>query len=319
MKTLWSWIGSFAIASMLTWTASAAQAEDAASKPATAPVETARAEAAKPVVPSAGAPGPFRRLAPGVMKSVDNAPQPAETVSRHDVVELLAVDPNYDFAKDIEFRRDIWSLDFHFKPVRIIQADVPQPSGQMQRKAIWYMVYSVTNTGEVMRPKQKPDGSHDIESVKDTNLTVKFVPSFLLVAENVNKSYPDRVIPAALSFGNKPGPIQLREDPNRRFYNTAEMAREIKPGETVWGVATWEDIDPKTNRFSVYVSGLTNAYVWTDEPGRFTATSPLGTGRRLAQKTLKLNFRRVGDAQEIKENQIRYGIPDAVDYEWVYR
>ena len=43
-------------------------------------------------------------------------------------------------------------LDFKFKPVRMIWVDIPQPSGYMQRKLIWYMVYSVTNTGKVMHP-----------------------------------------------------------------------------------------------------------------------------------------------------------------------
>ena len=30
--------------------------------------------------------------------------------------------------------------------------DIPQPSGMMQRKLIWYMVYSITNDGKVMEP-----------------------------------------------------------------------------------------------------------------------------------------------------------------------
>ena len=38
------------------------------------------------------------------------------------------------------------------------------------------------------------------------------------------------------------------------------MCRDIAVGETLWGVATWEDIDPRIVRFSVYVFGLTNAY-----------------------------------------------------------
>ena len=64
------------------------------------------------------------------------------------------------------------------------------------------------------------------------------------------KVYPDRVIPVALD------PIRLREDPQRRFLTSVEMCREIPVGETLWGVATWEDIDPRIVRFSIYVSGL---------------------------------------------------------------
>ena len=75
-----------------------------------------------------------------------------ETVSRHDVVGLLAVDPKFDWAKDIAFHRDVWVLKFQFKPMRMIWVDIPQPGGFMQRKLIWYMVYVVTNTGKIMHP-----------------------------------------------------------------------------------------------------------------------------------------------------------------------
>ncbi len=75
------------------------------------------------------------------------------------------------------------------------------------------------------------------------------------------KVYPDRVIPVAMLA------IRQREDPNRKFLNTVEMCREIAVDETLWGIATWEDIDPRIVRFSVYVSGLTNAYRWKDLAG----------------------------------------------------
>lgn len=294
-----------------------APAEKAAPAPETAPAAKTEPAAKQPVAPAPAAPralappGPYRRLAPGVMRTVDPRRQPLEAVSRHDVVELLAVDASYDFAKDVEFRRDIWALDFKFKPMRMIYVDIPQPSGQMQRKLIWYLVYSVTNPGKVMRPTMEQDGSYRLEPVDEP---IRFAPGFLLEAVGLNKSYPDRVIPIAMA------PIRLREDPNRQFYNTVEMqGRTLKPGEAVWGVATWEDVDPKTNRFSVYVKGLTNAYQWIDEPGRFKKGEPLGTGRHLLTKTLQLNFRRTGDEFEVKESQVHYGIPDGVDYQWVYR
>jgi hypothetical protein len=290
-------------------------------KTAAKPADASKAPAApeKPYLsppPAAGQPaagaaaGPFRPLAPGALKSVDPMSEVDETVSRHDVVELLAVDPKLDFAKEVPFRRDIWALEFKFKPVRMIYVDLPQPSGYMQRKQIWYLVYTVTNRGKTMHPVQAEDGTYTIEYV---DKPLHFVPAFLLNSTQLDKWYPDRVIPAAI------GPIRMREDPNRPFYNTVEMVRDIQVGETVWGVATWEDIDPRTDRFAIYVSGLTNAYKWSDDPGKFKPGSPLGTGRYLLRKTLKLNFWRPGDAIEPKEKEIRFGIPGELDYEWVYR
>ncbi|NUQ62760.1 MAG: hypothetical protein HUU20_09735, partial [Pirellulales bacterium] len=246
-----------------------------------------QAEQPQAAAPAAGpAAAPYRQLAPGVMKSVDASPEIDETFARHDVVELTAVDPNFKWAKDVDFRRDIWHLNLQFKPVRMIWVDVPQPGGKMQRKLIWYMIYSVTNPGKTLHPLPDENGTFKVETIDQP---IRFVPEFLLVNDEFNKTYPDRVVPAAL------GPIRMREDPARNFLTSVDIVREIPVGETLWGVAMWEDVDPRIDRFSVQVHGLTNAYKWQDEPGKFKPGDTIGTGRRLARKTLKLNFWRPGD------------------------
>jgi hypothetical protein len=266
--------------------------------------------------PTASAPqpatsGPFRKLAPGVMQAIDPHLEEAETVSRHDVVELLAIDPNLDWAKDVAFRREVWFLELKFKPMRMIRVDVPQPGGRMKQKLLWYLAYSVTNPGKIMPSVEAAAGTYQLQ---DSDKPVLFVPEFRLESHEFGKVYRDRVIPIAV------GPIQMREDPNRKLHNSVEMARNIKVGETVWGVATWEDLDPRIDRFSVYVNGLTNAYRWQDTPGAFKAGDPIGKGRRFTRKTLKLNFWRPGDEFYPHEKEFRFGsIPGEVDYEWVYR
>jgi hypothetical protein len=304
-----------------------------------------------------------RKLAPGVLKTVDPQRQWAEAFSRHDMVELLAVEPpdaKFDWARNVTFRHDVWTLQFEFKPVRMIHVDVPQPSGRMRRKLIWYMVYSVTNrkieektwylvyneqqekleekviavdgAGGVAEPPPQYGWMHPLQSQEGTyqiqflNKPIRFIPEFLLESHEFNKVYPDRVIPVAIGDPRGKGPIWLREDPNQRFYTSVQMCDAgkgpegaVAVGETVWGVAMWEDIDPRIDRFSVYVRGLTNAYRWQDEEGAYRQGSPIGTGRRLSRKTLKLNFWRPGDRYFEHEREIRYGIPGQVDYEWVYR
>jgi len=265
---------------------------------------TIRAEEPKPTKE------PFRKLAPGVMTTVPPSLEYDETVSRHDVIELLTSDSTLDWAKDVPFRRDIWCLEFRFKPVRMIYVDIPQPNGKMRRELIWYMVYSVTNKGEVLHPVPDENGTFKVETV---DKPVRFIPEFLLESPEFHKVYADRVIPLAV------GPIQQREDPNRKLLTTVEMCREIAVGETVWGVVTWNNLDPRIDRFSIYIQGLTNAYRWKDEPGVYKKGDPLGKGRRLSRKTLKLNFWRPGDEYAEHEREIRLGIPGEVDYEWVYR
>jgi hypothetical protein len=271
-------------------------------------------EAAKPQAAKAqpAESGPYRKLAAGVMRSVDSPLGAEDVVSRHDVVELVAVDPKLDWAKDVAFRNEVSYLEFQFKPVRMILVDVPQPNGRMKQKLIWYMVYRVTNPGKVLRSVEGADGTYELQ-LHDSAKPIQFIPEFRLECQDLGKTYRDRLIPIAVAA------IQMREDPNRKFYNSVEMAREVKAGETVWGVATWEDVDPRTDRFSVYVSGLTNAYKWADTapvgPG-----DPIGKGRKFTRKTLKLNFWRPGDEFFPHEKEIRYGgIPGGVDYEWLYQ
>jgi hypothetical protein len=263
--------------------------------------------------PSGAAAAPkYRKLAPGIMKVVKPELLVEETFCRHDIVELLAVDPGFKWARDIPFRRDIWGLEFQFKPMRMIWVDIPQTdTDRMRRQLVWYLIYSVTNSQKVLHPVEQADGTWNVEEIARP---LKFIPQFLLEAPEFNKVYPDQLIPVAI------GPIRMREDSNRRLLNTVEMSQQaIQPGETVWGVATWVGVDSRIDRFSVYVQGLTNAYRWRDEPGAYKKGDPLGKGRRLSRKTLKLNFWRPGDEFFEHEGEIRYGMPGGLDYEWVWR
>jgi hypothetical protein len=320
--------------------------------------------------PAASSPG-FRRLAPGVETTIPILRDASETVSRHDIVDLLngtpdlPWTPNYlaetqtlaSMAKNIPYRRTIWNIEFTFKPLRMIEVDVPQPDGRMQRKLIWYMVYRVKNNGGQLRPKLReadetvavpgqtaevgavvgqteftiPKGTFTVELTDkvvlpiDTSSTereaLKFMPLFTLEAPKLTtpKAYLDRVIPVAVPE------IQRREDAKRNLLNSVQMSATTIPLSTdridrsVWGVVTWEDIDPQTDFFSIYVQGLTNAYKWEDTPEAVQAGSAPGTGKKFVQRTLKLNFWRPSDEFDENEREIRYGVPGEVDYEWVWR
>ena len=152
-----------------------------------------------------------------------------------------------------------------------------------------------------------------------TDREVRFFPQFVLEAPEYHKAYLDRVIPLAIPA------IQQKEDANRKLLNSVEVGSKLIPlsndlvDRSVWGVATWEDIDPRVDFFSVYVQGLSNAYHWVDPPAAFKSGDPPGTGRVLTQKTLMLNFWRPGDEYVEDQRIIRYGVPGKVDYSWVYR
>lgn len=286
------------------------------------------------------------QFAPGVLTIVEPEPDPRDTVVVHDIVELRAMadlqrEPNantksrtlYEMAAEVPFRRDVWYLEFAFKPLRMLEVDVPQPSGKMQRKLVWYLVYRVRNTGVGLTPAEQPDGTY--LTAEKTTESVRFYPQFVLTSQDIDaegkkirKAYLDRIVPTAVAA------IQRRELPDGELLNSVEMSEQLLEAETgrairgLWGVAIWEDVDPKIDFFSVFVTGLTNAYDWQD-PEDFQVGDPPGTGRRFLRKQLQLNFWRPGDAYAEEEREIRFGSApgeadlyssdEGVAYQWVYR
>ena len=295
---------------------------------------------------AASAQGRYRKLAPGVIKKIEPQIDEEETFSGpREVVELvgdakLNWNPNYSSktntllakAQATIFRRQVWGLEFGFKPVRMIEVD---------GKQIWYLEYYVKNNGMHKNPEPETDQNGNvIYSNKLVNHTVRFFPNFVLESHELNRAYMDSVMPAAVAK------IRRREDPNRKFYDSVSISsipiKVSTPDEdnSVWGIATWTNVDPRTDFFSVFVRGLTNAYRWEDPDGAFRPGSEPGTGRRYSFKTLQLNFWRPGDSIDPNEREIRYGlptkaqlppkkggdeilsiyrVPERVDYQWIYR
>ncbi len=148
-------------------------------------------------------------------------------------------------------------------------------------------------------------------------------------AARISKAYLDRVIPAADAA------ISQRETPGHMLLNSVEISKQPIPvsdgriDRSVWGVATWIDIDPRIDFFSIFVSGLTNAYRWIDTPATYHPGDPPGKGRQFVHKILQLNFWRPGDDLTLNEREFRYGVPldkaylysvpDGVAYRWLYR
>jgi hypothetical protein len=339
-----------------------------------------------------------RKVGPGVLRVIPTSLEESETV--HGTLELpeivtaqpdLQWTPNFisqsrtihERAKQVNLRRAIWGLEFTFKPLRMIEVDVPQPSVKMRRKMVWYMVYRVrylgsdlypvpTSLDDVVKPPEdflsqlnntnaahfppvpplrgaagpldpKILGSYEgfnreVMGVGRKDLEYRrFFPHIVLRSHDYNKEYLDRVIPSALK------PVSERERVGRPLLNSVQMAAtkvmmsDGRIDRGVWGIATWEDVDPRTDHFSVYIQGLTNAYKFLETSDDFKPEDPPGKGRQFKFKTLQLNFWRPGDSVLEHETEVRYGIPvmrnegeqaevfqkygvdKRLDYRWIYR
>lgn len=396
-----------------------------------------------------------KQLAPGVMTSIRPFINYSETFQWSDIPEIAAEaegddDRSFDWAKNLYFSKEVWCLQFSFKPIRFAFVDFPNKEGKMDRKLVWYMVYSVTNTGQfvgsgvaqqaenksnIMVREEEPareegnvpplaraeeqgnrelgevmpidnssvspqeielkannldgtyvikdldyiNGTYQLKEVKEGETqkikvkdkeetvrtyslepvsapkpmegngsplskeeirekgTVQFSPQFIMTSQNLTgpvdyqkgedglfragelertqNTWNDQFLPLAFTQ------IAATEDPNQKFQTSISFpAVKIAPGETYWGIATWTDIDPRVNNFTIYISGLTNALRWTDDEEKAynkDNTVPM-TGRNVFRKVLKLNFFRPGDTDITPESKVYFGVPGQKASDWVY-
>ena len=293
-------------------------------------------------------------------------------------------------TKNIVLRREIGCLEFAFTSLQVKVIEVPQPSGKMQRKTIWYLPYRVRNLGQHYVPQgmdqtvkakfkdttvtvpgfsvpdttgllgedrnpyelpeiQRDESQVDVDQMTDiakrdynqlktqgliksdaTNkysMIDRFFGRFILegrvqtdfslkktptpygladkpgdstVSRYQKKEYLDQIIPSVLPK------IRQLEDPTTQFHDTVSISRIRIPANPdpdspgVWGVAVWQDLDPRLDYISIYVTGLSNAFKVFELP----------TGKKkFKHKTLQLNFWRPGDIHDEERDVIRLGIP----------
>lgn len=283
-----------------------------------------------------------RKLASGVITVIRDANIDDATVDQtREFTELTSVvrppewKPNYDpttetlleKAKKVSFQRDVWTLEFGFKPLRVIQV-----GGQ----DIYYLIYYVKNDGEVRSPSKK---GTSIE-IAGTKKPVRFIPSFVMQAHDLKRAYRESSRPDVIST------IAAKERVTRGALHDSFSVRQMDiPVSTptadrrVWCVATFDNVDPRADYLSVFVGGLTNAYQWEPPAGGvYKPGQPAVEQDRVKSKILQLNFWRGGDSVDLNDNEMQYGIPiysteparqqkvletykidRPISYRWIYR
>jgi hypothetical protein len=258
-----------------TWTH--AQAQEVPGQPAAPPAAPQPEAAVKPAVADRPVPPPIT--------DVPLVPMLATTPVQRGVAGY-----NVQMVDTALLPRDkegIWVLDFSFKPMRLRTIDLPGTgSGTSKgRKVIHYLYYRVINHTD--KPRM-------------------FVPQFSLVTDT-RQRLEDAVIPQAIPI------IQAREDASIPLLGAVDIMGMIPPStkegidDAVFGVAVWDGVDPKADRFSVYIRGLSD--------GHQVVQPPDGGKPVIRYKTLRIDFIRRGDDRNLNEKEILLNDPA---YEWVY-
>lgn len=255
--------------------------------------------------------------APDFPNNQPNFASPAET--------LLAQ------SKNVTFRHPVWGLEFAFKPMRLIEVDIPNAAGVMERKTVWYLVYRVRYTGNDLQPAIKDLSDSEAVPGEPRRVqydSVRFIPRFTLLSKERRLAMdPQILMPAVQAIAAK------ERVPGGRLSDHIEIARQEMPvskgpDDGIWGVATWTDVDPRLDFFAIDVRGLTNAYqIQVDS----------GNEKKYLRRTLRIYFWRPGDALDVARDRIylgppayedparvnyylqQFGLKERLDYQWIYR
>jgi len=235
-------------------------------------------------------------------------------------------------SKNITFRHPVWGLEFAFKPVRVIDVDIPNATGVMEKKSVWYLLYRVRYTGNDLQPAiSNPSDSEAVpgEPKRVQYDSVRFIPRFTLISKERRIAMDAQLLmPAVQAIAAK------ERVPGGQLLDHIEIARSEIPvsngGENgaLWGVATWTDIDPRLDFFAIDVRGLTNAYqIQVDS----------GNDKKYLRRTLRIYFWRPGDAFDVSKDRVylgppafedptrvqyylnQFGLKERLDYQWIYR
>jgi hypothetical protein len=199
--------------------------------------------------------------------------------------------------------QDIWALDFRFKDPRLIKVNIPGRGTRI----CWYMWYQVINR------------------TKEPRL---FVPEFELVTHDFPGTYQDEILPAVQEAIKKlEDPTGFQDIKNSVTIASAPIPASKAAGEAfpraVTGVAIWDgstadefgreekkrDLSD-SNRYSIFVTGLSNGWVLVDPIIGGKGEAPV-----VRRKTLQLNFERRGDRFKMDSREIGFKAPS----EWIYR
>jgi hypothetical protein len=197
----------------------------------------------------------------------------------------------------------VWTLDFKFKDPRVIKVNVP---GRGTRICwyLWFQVVNRTSEPRTFRPEfelvtldypgvytdetlttvedaiRKIEDPTGYQQIKNT-VTIQLSPIPVSLAPD--KGFPKAVTGIAIFDGSTPDPK-----------NRGEKAHEMS----------------ESQRFSIFVGGLSNGFVNVDPLVKGKAEAPV-----IRKKTLQLNFKRVGDRYSLDSRDIIFEPPA----EWIYR
>src|SRR5262249_22102736 len=160
-----------------------------------------------------------------------------------------------------------------FKVPRPLEVDIRGPGGG--RRTVWYLWYQVSNP---------------------TFSDHTFIPDFEWVLPGRTSSYHDEVLPAVEQAVVRSYAVGHAAGIRNSITIATQPVPATHPGGTrkwVTGVAVWNRVPGDRSPFSIFVSGLSSAWVVAEPPD-----GARDVPTRIKRKSLRLDFKRTaGEVQ----------------------
>lgn len=212
---------------------------------------------------------------------------------------------SYVLGEEIARQPGLWMMNIEYKTLRMINVDVTDPvTGEKKPTRIVYLVYRAWRP-QIETKQRENVPVNDLDAPRGPKM---FMPEFTLVTTDNDRQdvYVDQIIPEAQAA------IIKRE--RQQLFNSVQLIQPVpeatpqgeRPENMIYGVAMWPNVDPEADRFTVYMTGFSNAYVAAPGPDGETL---------MLRKTVRQRYWRPGDELETFEKEFRTEGPS----DWIYR
>ncbi|MCA9025873.1 MAG: hypothetical protein KDA86_11760 [Planctomycetaceae bacterium] len=210
---------------------------------------------------------------------------------------------------------DLRVFEVQYKLPRIVWVDITDPkTGQQQREQIWYLAYRTAN--RVLANREDDTNTTPVNVLDPLPGPTQFIPEFTLTtydqqgSEQYLEQYLDVILPEATAVINT---IERRRPSDPVFLDSVNIVQSLPPAvpsdaedvDWIYGVATWRNVDPETDFFTISMRGFSNGYELKAGPDGETVTW---------RNTLVQQVSRRGDRFDPDQIEFEYTEPP----EWVY-
>lgn len=212
-------------------------------------------------------------------------------------------------GEELSSQPELWVMELNFKPMRQIVVELTDPvTGKKRPQHVWYIAYRAINR----KLANRAVANAPVNELDGPVIPPQFVPTFTIVTADAEepKVYADQVLPEAIAAINQREKTSYKSSVGV----VSDVPAPAEPGspdqKVIQGIATWTNLDPMADRYTVFLTGFSNGFRKVPGPD----------GAEVVQwKTVQMKYWRPGDEFNQREPEIRLQTDAANQPMWIYR